>query len=34
VVAIELDPEALAWTGHHPAGDRVLGVAGDAADET
>ena len=33
VVAIELDPEALAWTGRHPAGDRVLGVAGDAADE-
>jgi NAD(P)-dependent dehydrogenase (short-subunit alcohol dehydrogenase family) len=33
VVAIELDPEALAWTGGHPAGDRVVGVAGDAADE-
>jgi NAD(P)-dependent dehydrogenase (short-subunit alcohol dehydrogenase family) len=33
VVAIELDPGALAWTGGHPAADRVLGVAGDAADE-
>jgi NAD(P)-dependent dehydrogenase (short-subunit alcohol dehydrogenase family) len=33
VVAIELDPEALAWTGGHPAGNRVVGVAGDAADE-
>jgi NAD(P)-dependent dehydrogenase (short-subunit alcohol dehydrogenase family) len=33
VVAIELDPAALAWTEDHPAGDRVLGVAGDAADE-
>jgi NAD(P)-dependent dehydrogenase (short-subunit alcohol dehydrogenase family) len=33
VVAIELDPGALAWTGGHPAGERVLGVAGDAADE-
>jgi NAD(P)-dependent dehydrogenase (short-subunit alcohol dehydrogenase family) len=33
VVAIELDPAALAWVGGHPAGDRVLGVAGDAADE-
>src|SRR5215218_7209827 len=33
VVAIELDPDALAWTGDHPAGDRVVGVAGDAADE-
>jgi NAD(P)-dependent dehydrogenase (short-subunit alcohol dehydrogenase family) len=33
VVAIELDPDALAWTEDHPAGDRVAGVAGDAADE-
>jgi NAD(P)-dependent dehydrogenase (short-subunit alcohol dehydrogenase family) len=33
VVAIELDPDALAWTGSHPAGERVVGVAGDAADE-
>jgi NAD(P)-dependent dehydrogenase (short-subunit alcohol dehydrogenase family) len=33
VVAIELDPAALAWTDGHPAGPRVAGVAGDAADE-
>jgi NAD(P)-dependent dehydrogenase (short-subunit alcohol dehydrogenase family) len=33
VVAIELDPAALAWTDHHPAGRRVLAVVGDAADE-
>jgi NAD(P)-dependent dehydrogenase (short-subunit alcohol dehydrogenase family) len=33
VVAIELDPEALAWTAGHPACDRVVAVAGDAADE-
>jgi NAD(P)-dependent dehydrogenase (short-subunit alcohol dehydrogenase family) len=33
VVAIELDPAALAWTEGHPAGDRVAGVAGDATDE-
>jgi NAD(P)-dependent dehydrogenase (short-subunit alcohol dehydrogenase family) len=33
VVVIELDPDALAWTGGHPAGARVMGVAGDAADE-
>jgi NAD(P)-dependent dehydrogenase (short-subunit alcohol dehydrogenase family) len=33
VVAIELDPAALAWTEDHPAGDRVMRVAGDAADE-
>jgi NAD(P)-dependent dehydrogenase (short-subunit alcohol dehydrogenase family) len=32
VVAIELDPDALAWTGGHAAGSRVAGVAGDAAD--
>jgi NAD(P)-dependent dehydrogenase (short-subunit alcohol dehydrogenase family) len=33
VVAVELDPAVLAWVDGHPAGDRVLGVAGDAADE-
>jgi NAD(P)-dependent dehydrogenase (short-subunit alcohol dehydrogenase family) len=33
VVAIELDPAALAWTERHPAGERVAGVAGDATDE-
>ena len=33
VVAIELDPAALAWVDGHPAGDRVAGVTGDAADE-
>ena len=33
VVVIELDPEALAWVDGHPAGSRVVGVAGDAADE-
>jgi NAD(P)-dependent dehydrogenase (short-subunit alcohol dehydrogenase family) len=33
VVAIELDPAALAWVDGHPAGKRVAGVAGDAADE-
>jgi NAD(P)-dependent dehydrogenase (short-subunit alcohol dehydrogenase family) len=33
VVAVELDPAALEWTGHHPAGPRVMAVAGDAADE-
>ena len=32
VVAIELDPAALAWTDPHPAGRRVLAVVGDAAD--
>jgi len=34
VVAVELDPPALAWTEGHPAGSRVLAVVGDAADET
>jgi NAD(P)-dependent dehydrogenase (short-subunit alcohol dehydrogenase family) len=34
VVAIELDPAALAWTHSHPAGGRVIAVVGDAADET
>jgi NAD(P)-dependent dehydrogenase (short-subunit alcohol dehydrogenase family) len=33
VVAIELDPEALEWTTSHPAGSRVIGVAGDASDD-
>jgi NAD(P)-dependent dehydrogenase (short-subunit alcohol dehydrogenase family) len=33
VVAVELDPAALAWVDGHSAGDRMLGVAGDAADE-
>jgi len=34
VVAVDLDPAALAWTDGHPAGSRVVAVAGDAADET
>ncbi len=33
VVAIELDPAALAWTAEHPAGARLVAVIGDAADE-
>ena len=33
VVAIELDPAALAWVDHHPAGRRVIPVSGDASDE-
>jgi NAD(P)-dependent dehydrogenase (short-subunit alcohol dehydrogenase family) len=33
VVAIELDPDALAWVDGHPAGQRALAVTGDAADE-
>ena len=33
VVAIELDPAALAWVDGHPAGSRLVAVAGDAADE-
>ena len=32
VVAVELDPDALAWAGGHPAGPRIMAVAGDAAD--
>ena len=32
VVAIELDPDALAWTDGHLAGARVMAVVGDAAD--
>lgn len=34
VVALELDPTALAWTDRHPAGSRVIAVVGDASDET
>ncbi|GGQ13544.1 SDR family NAD(P)-dependent oxidoreductase [Streptosporangium pseudovulgare] len=33
VVAIEQDPVALAWTGAHPLRERLIGLAGDAADE-
>jgi NAD(P)-dependent dehydrogenase (short-subunit alcohol dehydrogenase family) len=33
VAAIELDPQALAWTADHPAGDRLVAVPGDARDE-
>ena len=33
VVTVELDPEALAWVQGHPAGRRVIAVAGDAAEE-
>ena len=33
VVAIELDPAALAWTQTHQAGSRVIAVVGNAADE-
>jgi NAD(P)-dependent dehydrogenase (short-subunit alcohol dehydrogenase family) len=33
VVAIELDPAALAWAKSHPAGRRMITVAGDAADD-
>ncbi len=33
VVAVELDPAALAWTQKHPASSRLVPVVGDAADE-
>lgn len=33
VVAIEIDPAALQWLRGHPAGSRVVGVVGSAADE-
>ncbi len=33
VVAIELDPAALAWVDEHPVGHRVIPLAGDASDE-
>lgn len=32
VVSIELDPDALPWTRRHPAGSRVIPLAGDASD--
>jgi NAD(P)-dependent dehydrogenase (short-subunit alcohol dehydrogenase family) len=34
VVAIERDPAALEWIAGHPAGPRLIGLKGDAADET
>jgi NAD(P)-dependent dehydrogenase (short-subunit alcohol dehydrogenase family) len=34
VVAIERDPAALTWMDGHPAGPHLVGVVGDAADET
>ncbi|MGW0069150.1 SDR family NAD(P)-dependent oxidoreductase [Streptosporangium sandarakinum] len=34
VVAIERDPAELAWMDGHPARARLIGVTGDAADET
>ncbi|MGR6321556.1 SDR family oxidoreductase [Micromonospora soli] len=33
VVAVERDPTALTWLAGHPAADRLLPLAGDAADE-
>jgi NAD(P)-dependent dehydrogenase (short-subunit alcohol dehydrogenase family) len=33
VVALDLEPAALAWIEDHPAGSRAMAVAGDAADE-
>ena len=33
VVALELRDEAMAWAGDHPAGTRILPLAGDASDE-
>lgn len=33
VVAIDVDPAALAWTASHPAAARIVPVVGDAADE-
>jgi NAD(P)-dependent dehydrogenase (short-subunit alcohol dehydrogenase family) len=33
VVAIEVDPVALDWVDAYPAGSRVVGVVGSAADE-
>ena len=33
VVAIEMDLEATAWMGDHPAGGRVIPVVGDASEE-
>lgn len=34
VVVIELDPDALGWTATHPAGPRLIGLAGDCGDES
>ena len=33
VVVVEMDGEATAWMGDHPAGPRVIPVVGDASDE-
>jgi NAD(P)-dependent dehydrogenase (short-subunit alcohol dehydrogenase family) len=33
VVVVDLNDAALEWIGAHPAGDRLVGVAGDASDE-
>jgi NAD(P)-dependent dehydrogenase (short-subunit alcohol dehydrogenase family) len=33
VAAVDRDTAALAWTGDHPAGDRLVGVVADAADQ-
>lgn len=33
VVAIELDPDALAWVDDHPAGPRLIAVVGDASEQ-
>ncbi len=33
VVAIDTHPDALGWVVDHPAGDRIIAVAGDATDE-
>jgi NAD(P)-dependent dehydrogenase (short-subunit alcohol dehydrogenase family) len=33
VVAIELDPDTLAWTEDHPASPRAISVIGDVSDE-
>ena len=33
VVAIDSHPDALGWVARHPAGDRIITVAGDATDE-
>jgi NAD(P)-dependent dehydrogenase (short-subunit alcohol dehydrogenase family) len=33
VVALERDPDALAWAAGHPAGERLVAVVGDATDE-
>jgi len=34
VVVVERDPAALSWLADHPAGHRLVGVSGDAADES